>query len=148
MGFRSHGDVVRTDLNCSVHFHEKHTIRVYLALRPFPLPQSPRWTGALSNRPQRGTSRQTRGQKRQTVEEEKRKGGQGAAIWRKKQTLSCLFSGDEFPPSYSIYRSDLLNVPLFTPGEKLRIYHQVCADIFTTAYITQPDMLNVIPSNR
>lgn len=27
--------------------------------------------------------------------------GTRAAIWRKRQTLGCLFSGDEFPPSYS-----------------------------------------------
>lgn len=73
-------------------------------------------------------------------------GGQGAAIWRKKQTLSCLFSGDEFPPSYSIYRSDVLYVPLFTPGEKRHVYHQIRADIFTTAYIT--DWHVKCPSNH
>lgn len=64
------GEVVGTDLICSLHFQEKHTVRVCPAWRHFSLSQNPRWTEALSLDPKRTAVWRTSGQKRQTVREE------------------------------------------------------------------------------
>jgi len=77
------GEVVGTDLICSVHYHEKHTIRVCVlpggVLSP---PQNPRWTKALSLDPKsaadlrtketdvREEQKEQRGDKNRHLEEE------------------------------------------------------------------------------
>lgn len=66
------GEVVGTDLICSVHYHEKHTIRVCVLPGGVFSPSNPRWTETLSLDPKRTATRQTSGQKRQTVREEQK----------------------------------------------------------------------------
>lgn len=67
------GEVVGTDLICSVHYHEKNTPSVCAScLEAFSPTQNPRWTETLSLDPKRTSARQTLGQKRQTVREEQK----------------------------------------------------------------------------
>lgn len=127
------GEVVGTDLICSVHFHEKHTIHVCPAWRRFSLPQNPRWTEALSLDPKRTAARRTSGQKRQTVQEEhtERRGGKSRHLEEEANTQLCSVGMNFHHLTLFIAQlSDVLYVSLFIPGEKLCIYHQLCAVFF------------------
>lgn len=103
------GEAVGTDLICSVHFHEKHTISESPARRRFPLSLIPRWTRALSLDPKRSAARPTSGQKRQTVQEEQKEGGGGQeppSGGRGKHSAVCSV-GMNFHHLTLIYRSAL-----------------------------------------
>lgn len=121
------------------------------AWRRFSLPQNPRWTEALSLDPKRTTARRTSGQKRQTVQEEhtERRGGKSRHLEEEANTQLCSVGMNFHHLTLFIAQlSDVLYVSLFIPGEKHCIYHQLCAVFFSSADITETDMLNVRPSNR
>lgn len=125
MGFRSHGGrgENRPDLFSSFPWKTHYPCISCLEAFSSPLNSNMGWSFQQQT-PENHSEADQRTKETDGGREIKWGGGEGAAIWRKKQTLSCLFSGDEFPPSYSICRSDVLYVPLFTPGDKCWIYHQ------------------------
>jgi len=122
------GEVVGTDLICSVHYHEKHTIRVCVlpggVLSP---PQNPRWTKALSlarprerRRSQDKRDRRARGTKRAEGGQEPPSGGRG-----KHSAVCSVGMNFHHLTLFIALLSDVLYFPLFIPGETHCIYYQV-----------------------
>lgn len=139
MGFRSHGDVVRTDLICSVHFHEKHTIRVYLAWRRFPLkvqdglePSATDPREAQRGRPE---------DKRDRRWKRKKKGGakKPPSGGRSKHSAVCSAGMNFHHPTLFIAQTCFMSLYSHQVKRVTFIIRSVL--IYSTAYITQTDIL-------
>ncbi len=104
---------------------------------PQPRPQENRSEADLRTKETDGT----RGTHREEGGQEPPSGGRGKH--------SALFSGDEFPPSYSIYRSAFRRALCLSIHTRWKVLHlsSALSSFLSSADITETGMLNVRPSN-